>query len=148
MKSRLLAVAFVFAATLVTAKVASAQCGCAQTVSTSPCGGCGTIVASDCGCSPQVRYVEKTCYVNQWSTVTKKRNVTKYKTESRTRNVVVNRWVPTVEKRTRTCTVNKLIPRTRTETYRVAIPYTEQVEQSLRGLCSLHRAGRSKLRCM
>ena len=129
MKSRMLAVAFALAATLVTANVVSAQCGCAQTVATSPCGGCGT-VADDCGCcSPTVRYVEKTCYVNQWSTVTKTRKVTKYKTEPRTRKVMVNKWVPTKEKRTRTYCVNKMVPKTRVEKYRVAVPYTVDVEQ-------------------
>ena len=103
MRSRILAVAFSLAVALVGSNVASAQCGCAQTVATSPCGGCGTSAAvstDGCGCGPQVTYVEKTTYVNQWSTVTKVRNVTKYKNETKTRMVTVNKCVPEVQTKT------------------------------------------------
>ena len=72
MRSRILAVAFSLAVALVGSNVASAQCGCAQTVATSPCGGCGTSAAvstDGCGCGPQVTYVEKTTYCNASSSM-------------------------------------------------------------------------------
>ena len=76
-----------------------------------------------------MEYQERTVFVNQWSTVTKKRQVTKYKNETKTRTVTLNRMIPTKEKRVRTVVVNRMVPKTRVESYRVAVPYAEEVQQ-------------------
>ena len=44
--------------------------------------------------------------------------------------VTVNKCVPEVQTKTRTYTVNTMVPKTKMVPYKVAVPYTEQVEQS------------------